>query len=291
MSSQAIGQRFRVSRGGCWQCVPDCRSQLAEALTFSQVAYNVERMTRAGLRTTNESNYMNDIKNIETSQTTTPGMGYTHCCAPVPSVVYNEDCLEGLKRFSDNYFDLAIVDPPYMDGDNKALTALGTNRKKFSVETFNAPKEDYFNELRRVSKNQIVWGGNYFTDYLPASRCWLLWDKIQDLKQFADFEMAWTSFNKVAKKYTKVSKGGFLTNGTIDEKIHPTQKPVSLYEWILFEFASDGDLILDTHVGSGSSRIACYKGGFNFTGFEIDKDYWEAQEKRFSDYKRQLRLF
>ena len=248
-------------------------------------------MSSSGLKTQNFQIMTNDNKQQKLSDSTDTAIAYSTCCAPVPSVVYNEDCLEGLKRFSDNYFDLAIVDPPYMDGDNKALTTLGTNRKKFSVETFNAPKEDYFNELRRVSKNQIVWGGNYFTDYLPASKCWLLWDKIQDLKQFADFEMAWTSFNKVAKKYTKVSKGGFLTNGTIDEKIHPTQKPVSLYQWILFEFASDGDLILDTHVGSGSSRIACDKGGFNFTGFEIDTDYWKAQEKRFSDYKRQLRLF
>lgn len=117
------------------------------------------------------------------------------------SIVFNEDCVQGLKRFADNYFDLAIVDPPYMDGDNKALNTLGTNRLKFNIETFNsAPKQDYFTELFRVSKNQIVWGGNYFTDFLPVSRCWLMWDKIQDLAQFSDFELAWTSFDKVAKK-------------------------------------------------------------------------------------------
>lgn len=208
------------------------------------------------------------------------------------SEVYLEDCVKALKRFTDKHFDLAIVDPPYMDGDNKALNTLGTNRLKFNIETFNAaPKQDYFDELFRVSKNQIVWGGNYFTDFLPVSRCWLMWDKIQDLAQFSDFELAWTSFDKVAKKYKKVSKGGFLTNGTIDEKIHPTQKPVGLYQWILREYAKEGDLILDTHVGSGSSRIAAEIGGFNYIGFEISQEYYDKQEKRFNDFKSQLRLF
>ena len=208
------------------------------------------------------------------------------------SEVYLEDCVKALKRFNDKHFDLAIVDPPYMDGDNKALNTLGTNRLKFNIDTFNvAPKQDYFDELFRVSKNQIVWGGNYFTDFLPVSRCWLMWDKIQDLAQFSDFELAWTSFDKVAKKYKKVSKGGFLTNGTIDEKIHPTQKPVGLYQWILREYANEGDLILDTHVGSGSSRIAAEIGGFNYVGFEISQEYYEKQEKRFKDFISQLRLF
>ena len=208
------------------------------------------------------------------------------------SEVYLEDCTKALKRFNDKHFDLAIVDPPYMDGDNKALNTLGTNRLKFNIETFNAsPKQDYFDELFRVSKNQIVWGGNYFTDFLPVSRCWLMWDKIQDLSQFSDFELAWTSFDKVAKKYKKVSKGGFLTNGTIDEKIHPTQKPVGLYQWILREYAKEGDLILDTHVGSGSSRIAAEIGGFNYVGFEISPEYYEKQEKRFKDFISQLRMF
>ncbi len=208
------------------------------------------------------------------------------------SEVYLEDCVTALKRYADNHFDLAIVDPPYMDGDNKALNTLGTNRTKYNIETFNiAPKQDYFDELFRVSKNQVVWGGNYFTDFLPVSRCWLMWDKIQDLEQFSDFELAWTSFDKVAKKYTKVSKGGFLTNGTIDQKIHPTQKPVGLYSWIMNKYSNKGDLILDTHVGSGSSRIAADLGGFNFVGFEISQEYYEKQEKRFNDFKSQLRLF
>lgn len=208
------------------------------------------------------------------------------------SEVYLEDCVTALKRYADNHFDLAIVDPPYMDGDNKALNTLGTNRTKYNIETFNiAPKQDYFDELFRVSKNQVVWGGNYFTDFLPVSRCWLMWDKIQDLEQFSDFELAWTSFDKVAKKYTKVSKGGFLTNGTIDQKIHPTQKPVGLYSWIMKKYAKEGDLILDTHIGSGSSRIAASLGGFNFVGFEISQEYYKKQEKRFNEFKSQLRLF
>jgi len=227
---------------------------------------------------------MNNISNIDVSLKLEP--------SSPSSEVYLEDCVTALKRYADNHFDLAIVDPPYMDGDNKALITLGTNRTKYNIETFNkAPKQDYFDELFRVSKNQVVWGGNYFTNFLPVSRCWLMWDKIQDLEQFSDFELAWTSFDKVAKKYTKVSKGGFLTNGTIDQKISPTQKPVGLYCWILSKYAKEGDLILDTHVGSGSSRIAASLGGFNFVGFEIDADYYEKQEKRFNDFKSQLRLF
>ena len=231
---------------------------------------------------------MNKVENIDE----TPAFA-KHMLPAVPSSeVYLEDCVKALKRFNDKHFDLAIVDPPYMDGDNKALNTLGTNRLKFNIDTFNvAPKQDYFDELFRVSKNQIVWGGNYFTDFLPVSRCWLMWDKIQDLAQFSDFELAWTSFDKVAKKYKKVSKGGFLTNATIDEKIHPTQKPVGLYQWILREYANEGDLILDTHVGSGSSRIAAEIGGFNYVGFEISQEYYDKQNKRFNDFKSQLRLF
>ena len=248
---------------------------------------------------------MNDIKNIKTSQTTEPGMGYTHCCAPVPSVVYNEDCIEGLKRFSDNYFDLAIVDPPYglgFDGEVSSMTIspnMNSERKKrwngrkvnkYKKKEWDKeiPTKEYWNELFRVSKNQIIWGGNHFE--LPQSRGWIFWDKLMD-KGFslADGELAWTSFDKAVKKFTYLWAG--FKKAKPETRIHPTQKPVALYEWILQNYASMGNLILDTHVGSGSSRIACDKGGFNFTGFEIDKDYWEAQEKRFSDYKRQLRLF
>jgi len=204
---------------------------------------------------------------------------------------FNTDCMDAMREMEDNQFDLAIIDPPYMDGDNSSLNTLGANRKQYSLKTFNAPKRGYFIELLRVSINQIVWGGNYFTTHLPESRCWMLWDKIQDLKQFADFEMAWSSFDAVSKKYTKVSKGGFLTNGTIDEKIHPTQKPVALYKWLLKNYAKEGDSILDTHLGSGSSRIACHDMGFDFTGYEIDKYYFDAQEKRFENHIKQQSLF
>lgn len=225
-----------------------------------------------------------------------PPINYTTCCAPVPSVVYNEDCLEGLKRFSDNYFDLAIVDPPYginaskgMWGSSNKGKVTNYGKKDWDKQT---PEQDYFLELRRVSKNQIVWGANHFISRMPFdSSCWLVWDK-QNTGDFADCELAWCSFNTAVRKFVYRWNGMLQQNMKNKEKrIHPTQKPVALYEWILQNYASDGNLILDTHVGSGSSRIACDKGGFNFTGFEIDKDYWDAQEKRFSDYKRQLCLF
>ena len=204
---------------------------------------------------------------------------------------YNIDCIEFMKTKPDNYYNLAIVDPPYMDGDNKALQTLGTNRKKYNIETFNAPKQKYFDELFRVSKNQIIWGGNYFTDFLYINRCWLAWDKIQDLDQFSDFELAWTSFNKVCKKFKRVSKGGFLTNNTIDHKIHPTQKPVDLYRWQLQNYAKQGDLILDTHGGSMSIAIACDKEGFDLDICEIDNKYFETGQKRYNEFKQQVTMF
>lgn len=204
---------------------------------------------------------------------------------------YNCDNIEFMKTKPDNYYDLAIVDPPYMDGDNKALQSLGTNRTKYNIETFNAPKQPYFDELFRVSKNQIIWGGNYFTDYLRMNRCWLAWDKIQDLAQFSDFELAWTSFDKVCKKFTRVSKGGFLTNNTIDHKIHPTQKPVDLYRWQLQNYAEKGMKILDTHGGSMSIAKACDLEGFELDICEIDPKYFIDGVDSFDKYKRQLKLF
>ena len=214
----------------------------------------------------------------------------------VPSVVYNEDCVEGLKRFSDNHFDLAIVDPPYgIDGtveigfgDTKSGRVNRPSKwgqKEWDKER---PTKAYFDELKRVSKNQIIFGGNYFADLLEPSRCWIVWDKMQRVNQ-ADAELAWTSFTNSVRVYQfHCSKlQGFQNHN----RFHPTEKPISLYEWILGKYAKDGDLILDTHLGSGSSRIACQKNGFAFTGFEIDKDYYEAQEKRFKDFVSQLRMF
>ena len=225
----------------------------------------------------------------------TPHFGNTLLGA-VPSVVYNEDCVEGLKRFSDNYFDLAIVDPPYGIGAGSVNFQSGTRKKPSKFHKVNdwdnsIPTAEYWAELFRVSKNQIVWGGNYMTEFLPPSRCWIFWDKGTGDNSYADGELAWCSFDKVVKKYSRFWSGGNAKERGDIDRVHPTQKPISLYEWILKEFAVEGNLILDTHLGSGSSRIACQKNGYSFTGFEIDEDYYEAQEKRFKDFVSQLRMF
>lgn len=225
----------------------------------------------------------------------------------VPSVVYNEDCVEGLKRFSDNHFDLAIVDPPY---GIKADRLTRTKGKSGKSKTFNQnlkynyePKEwddeipniEYWNELFRVSKNQIVWGGNYFSEYLPSKKGWIVWDKKvtnANNTNFSDCELAWTSFDCILRKFTYDWIGfGYLNNPMKQVKIHPTEKPITLYEWIFNQYTKDGMKILDTHLGSGSSRIAAHKSKLDFTGFEIDKDYYEAQEKRFKEFVSQLRMF
>lgn len=207
----------------------------------------------------------------------------------VPSIVYNDDCMHGLKRFPDKCFDLAIVDPPY--GIGKDRLGAKSSKNANSMGNFyhdlqknwdeEKPKQEYFFELMRVSKNQIIWGGNYFG--LPAHRTFVVWDKMTYIPSMSRVELAWTSFDKPAR-YVRINSNDL-------NRIHPTQKPIALYEWLLNEYASDGDLILDTHVGSGSSRIACDKGGFNFVGFEIDKDYFNEQEKRFKLFKQQMRLF
>ena len=216
-----------------------------------------------------------------------------HCGKPllgaVPySEVYLMDCVAGLRHYPDNYFDLAVVDPPYginFDGQKecKKTNRIGHKFKGWDSET---PNAEYWDQLFRVSKNQIVWGGNYMTDYLKQSRCWLIWDKEQEFSG-SDFEMAWTSFNSAAKAF-RMSRVEAYTN---QEKIHPTQKPVRLYDWIFMKYAKQGDLILDTHVGSGSSRIAADKAGLNFVGFEIDEEYFNAANKRFDNFKSQTRLF
>ena len=222
------------------------------------------------------------------------------------SVVYNEDCVEALKRFPENYFDLAIVDPPYGIGADKAQNNAAMQRIKADGKSKagrgwklyadtdwdnETPNAEYWQELFRVSKNQIVWGGNYFTDYLPPSMGWIMWDKGQRDFSLADGELAWTSFNKALRIF-EMSRGKALAkNNEQGGRFHPTQKPEMLYSWILQNYAKAGDLILDTHLGSGSSRIAAYKGGFNFVGFEIDPEYYEKQEKRFKDFVSQLRLF
>ncbi len=220
-----------------------------------------------------------------------------HVLPAVPSSdVYLEDCVKALKRFNDNHFDLAIVDPPYgiditkqFENANKEGTksmfkqTKGIVKKDWDAEI---PTAEYFDELKRVSKNQIIWGGNYFLDYLGNTKCMLIWDKMNGGNNMADAELAWTSFDKAVRMF----RMHHFSSG-YETKIHLTQKPTKLYDWILSKFANEGDLILDTHLGSGSSRIAAYKGGFNFVGFEIDQEYYEKQEKRFNDFKSQLRLF
>ncbi len=250
---------------------------------------------------------MNDIFNNNVSlKTETPAIA-KHVLPAVPSSeVYLEDCTKALKRFNDNHFDLAIVDPPYGIGADKAQNNAAMQRIKAEGKSKagrgwklyadtdwdnETPNAEYWQELFRVSKNQIVWGGNYFTDYLPPSMGWIMWDKGQRDFSLADGELAWTSFNKALRIF-EMSRGKALAkNNEQGGRFHPTQKPEMLYSWILQNYAKAGDLILDTHLGSGSSRIAAYKGGFNFVGFEINEHYHEKQEKRFNDFKSQLRLF
>jgi len=204
------------------------------------------------------------------------------------SEVYNEDCIIGMKRYPDKYFDLAIVDPPY--GIKRFEKPSGITRFKSSKMmqedglTWDIkPTDEYWDELFRVSKNQIVFGANNFV--MPPSEYFLVWDKAQTVDNFATAEYAWVSMG--LKKPAKIYRYSIHKHNHTD-KIHPTQKPVDLYRWILQNYAEEGNLILDTHLGSGSSRIACNELHFAFTGFEIDKDYYEAQEKRFKQYKSQL---
>ena len=200
------------------------------------------------------------------------------------SEVYNMDCIAGMKEYPDKYFDLAIVDPPYGIGDKFKGGKTGKMNFNEVVEKDwdKVPPMEYWDELKRVSKNQIIWGGNYFP--LPPTRCFIVWDKhISEDFSLAMAELAWTSFDKLAKIFKMPTPK--------DGKIHPTQKPIKLYEWLLMNYAKEGDKILDTHLGSGSSRIAAYRNGFDFVGFEIDKDYFEAQEKRFKTELMQPRLF
>jgi len=202
------------------------------------------------------------------------------------SEVYNEDCMIGMARYPDNYFELAIVDPPY--GIGKRI--LGTWGKKTgmnnAVRWDNIVDKKYFNKLFRVSKNQILWGANYYINYLYPSRGVVCWDKMNGTNDLSDFEFAWTSFNE---KTARIFRMHHFSEG-YDKKIHPTQKPVALYKWLLKNYAKEGDKILDTHLGSGSSRIACCDGGFDFYGWEIDKDYFDAMEKRFNTHIQQLTL-
>jgi len=199
------------------------------------------------------------------------------------STVYLMDCIDGMKQFPDKYFDLAVVDPPY----GIDIETSGTYFKQFETKGWDTaiPSKEYFDELKRVSKNQIVWGGNYFLEYLGSTKCFLIWDKmIGEGMSFADAELAWCSF----KKPTRIKK---LLSRNPQGKIHPTQKPRELYSWIFNRYASEGNLILDTHLGSQSSRIAANKAGLDFVGFEIDREYYDNGNKRFRNFVSQGVLF
>ena len=213
--------------------------------------------------------------------------------------LYNMDCMEGMKQFPDKYFDLAIVDPPYGIGESgdknhtRGKLAKAKNYKAFAGNDKEPPPAEYFTELFRVSKNQIIWGANHFISRMPFdSSCWIVWDKMNGESDFADCELAWTSFSKAVRQFTFRWAGMLQGNMANKEtRIHPTQKPVALYEWLLTNYAKPGDKILDTHVGSASSLIACHRMGFEYIGFEIDKDYWNKATERLEAEKAQTRLF
>ena len=206
------------------------------------------------------------------------------------SEVYLMDCIEGMKHYPDKYFDLACIDPPYgighslLSGEKRGSKFVRTERH---VDWDVLPTDDFWIELFRVSKNQIIWGGNYFLDNLPPTRGMIIWDKIQ-MFSGADFEFAWTSFDNSAKAFRMSRVEAY---GNID-KIHPTQKPISLYDFC-FQFAKleAGAKVLDTHLGSGSSRISAHKNGLNFVGFEVDEEYFNKSCKRYDDFVSQVRLF
>ena len=202
-----------------------------------------------------------------------------------------EDNMELMSRYPDNHFELAIVDPPYgigeADGRNRTRkkhnNVVKHIKKDWDSET---PSAEYWGELFRVSKNQIIWGANYFTEYLPASMAWVFWEK-KIGGDFSDGELAYTSFDRALKMVTIWCE----TGGGAPKRTHPTQKPVKLYEWLLTNYAKEGDKILDTHLGSGSIAIACHNLGFDLTACELDEDYFNAAIKRIEQHKSQLRMF
>ena len=204
------------------------------------------------------------------------------------NIAYNMDCMEAMRDMPDKAFELAIVDPPYgiiesggQTGGHNGFFADRAYKNGIISSWDKKPGNEYFKALFKISKNQIIWGGNYFD--LPPTRCFVVWDKVQPWDTFSACEYAWTSFSLPAKLFKFDNRTG--------GKIHPTQKPVALYEWLLTHYAKQGDKILDTHLGSGSSRIACYNLGFDFVGCEIDKDYFDAQERRFAAHTAQTSLF
>lgn len=222
------------------------------------------------------------------------------------NMLYNMDCMEGMKEIPDKFFDIAIVDPPYFSGPEKRgyygrkVSPIGVKRSYEISENWQVPREEYFDELFRVSKNQIIWGCNYYNYKFGAGR--IVWDKCNGNSSFSDCEIAYCSYHDSVRLFRYMWNGmmqgksfteGHMQQGdkTLNEiRIHPTQKPVNLYKWLLMKYAKPGDKVLDTHVGSASSLIACYDMGFEYMGFEIDKEYYKTAQKRLEDFKSQTRM-
>jgi site-specific DNA-methyltransferase (adenine-specific) len=224
------------------------------------------------------------------------------------SDVFNMDCNLGMKKYEDNFFDIAVVDPPYFSGPEKReyygsnVSVTKVKRNNYGVTTeWTVPDTSYFEELIRVSKHQIIWGCNYYEYLLGPGR--IIWDKVNGESSFSDCEIAYTSFHDSVRKFTFMWNGmmqgksaleGHIQQGNkkLNEKrIHPTQKPVMLYDWIFATYAQAGQKILDTHLGSGSSRISAFKYDLDFVGFELDQEHFKRQEKRFKEYSAQGVLF
>ena len=207
--------------------------------------------------------------------------------------ITNEDNMELMARYPDKYFDLAIVDPPYGIGiDGQKLNNTNKNPKhnrkahEFKGWDNSIPNEEYFKELFRVSKNQIIWGANYFTEYLKPTKAWIFWYKGQNDLTMSDGEIAWTSFSKVTRQVT-INRAELIKQNTF----HPTEKPVKLYKWLLSNYAKQGDKILDTHLGSGSIAIACHDYDFDLTACELDKEYFDKAIQRIKNHVSQQKLF
>jgi len=209
--------------------------------------------------------------------------------------ITNEDNMNLMSRYPDNYFDLAIVDPPYGIGESSAkIHTRHHSQKKYSIKDWDnePPSQDYFNELIRVSKNQIIWGANHFIERINKnSSCWIVWDK-DGFGDQADCEIAWTSFKTAVRKY-KYTWNGFRQEDMKNKEIrfHPTQKPAALYKWLLSNYAKEGDKILDTHLGSGSIAIACHDYGFDLTACELDKEYFDKAMQRINNHTAQIKMF
>jgi len=214
--------------------------------------------------------------------------------------ITNEDNMALMARYTDNYFDLAIVDPPYGIGfgefnrTNKATNGERIKENKYKNAEWDneIPTDEYFKELIRVSKNQIVWGGNYFPIlWKQGCKGFIFWFKGNPVPNFSDGELAYTSFNKVAKQFDYRYYGNLDGKTSASKKYHPTQKPIQLYQWLLDNYAKENDKILDTHLGSGSIAIACHDYGFELTACELDKDYYDSSIKRIKNHVGQTKLF